>query len=106
MQCPARLSPFFDSLLVINDIKTRTDHKTGGMTSNFWEEIADDTLNGAEEDDATAFNVFLNKEDPHYDEVMEVDLTDYDCTTEGVCKKKFNLLLKMKNSRQEHDNQW
>jgi hypothetical protein len=41
-----------------------------------------------------------------------VDLTDYDCTTKSVCKKKFHLLLKMKGivdknmtASGEHDNE-
>jgi hypothetical protein len=50
---------FFDSLLSRNDIKTRADHEYGKMPSDFWFYVAD-TLNGAEEDDDTAFTVVLN----------------------------------------------
>jgi hypothetical protein len=86
---------FYDDLLAINDIKTRSDHETGGMPSDFWSDVAE-TMNGAEEDDNSPYTVVLNEDDPHYDEVMELDLSDYDFMTTSVIKKKFNHLMKMK----------
>ena len=44
-------------------------------------------MNGAEEDDNSPYTVVLNEDDPHYDEVMELDLSDYDFMTTSVIKK-------------------
>jgi hypothetical protein len=32
---------FHQPLLKLNDIKTQTDHETGGMPNDFWSDVAD-----------------------------------------------------------------
>ena len=75
---------FFDSLIKLNDIKTCTDHETGGLPSHFWNDVAD-ALNVSEDDDhnnSCATNiVIISPEDAHYEELMDLDLDDYDATT-------------------------
>jgi hypothetical protein len=58
----------------------------GWLPSDFWSDVAE-TMNGAEEDDNSPYTVVLNEDDPHYDEVMELDLSDYDFMTTSVIKK-------------------
>jgi hypothetical protein len=101
---------FLDDLLALNDGKNRVDHETGGMPSDFWTGVTD-ALNCASDDDATASTVILSEEDPHYEEVMELDLNDYDLMTSAVVRKKFNLLMKIRKIIRknmtlsgEHDN--
>jgi hypothetical protein len=85
---------FLDDLLALNDGKNRVDHETGGMPSDFWAGVTE-ALNCASDDDATASTVIIAEEDPHYEEVMELDLNDYDQMTSAVVRKKFNLLMKI-----------
>jgi hypothetical protein len=80
------------------------------MPSDFWTGVTD-ALNCASDDDATASTVILSEEDPHYEEVMELDLNDYDLMTSAVVRKKFNLLMKIRKIIRknmtlsgEHDN--
>jgi len=103
---------FFDSLIKLNDIKTRTDHETGGLPSHFWNDVAD-ALNVSEDDDDDncATIIVISPEDAHYEELMDLDLDDYDATTGAAARKKFNLLMKvlkvMKRNMTisgEHDN--
>jgi hypothetical protein len=101
---------FFESFLKLNDIKTRSDHETGGLPSDFWADVAE-ALNGDAEDDDSATNIVISLEDPHYDELMDLDLDDFDITTSSVLRKKFNLLLKVRKVMKqnmtlsgEHDN--
>jgi hypothetical protein len=99
-----------DSFLALNDIKNRVDHETGGMPEDFWADVAE-ALNGSSEDDNSALEVVLSEEDPHYGEIMQLDLEDFDIMTSSAIRKKFNMLLKVrkvmeKNMTQsgEHDN--
>ena len=101
---------FLDDLLALNDGKNRVDHETGGMPSDFWTGVTE-ALNCASDDDATASTVILSEEDPHYEEVMELDFNDYDLMTSAVVRKKFNLLMKIRKIIRknmtlsgEHDN--
>jgi hypothetical protein len=63
---------FLDDLLALNDGKNRVDHETGGMANDFWAGVTE-ALNCASDDDATASTVILAEEDPHYEELMELD---------------------------------
>jgi hypothetical protein len=63
-----------------------------------------------EEDDATALQVVMSEEDAHYDEVVDLDLEDFDLMTSAVIRKKFNQLMKVRRQVQvnmtlsgEHD---
>jgi len=101
---------FFEDFLKLNDIKTRSDHETGGLPSDFWADVAE-ALNGACEDDDSAETIVLSEEDPHYEELLDLDLTDYDILTASVIRKKFNMLMKVRKVMQknmtisgEHDN--
>lgn len=104
---------FFPSLLKLNDIKTRTDHETGGMPNDFWSDVADalNTADDDDDDDDTAINIIMDETDPHFDEMQELDLEDFDNTTGPASRKKFNVLMKVmkvmkKNmtTSGEHDN--
>jgi hypothetical protein len=101
---------FFDNFLKLNHTKTRSNHETGGLPSNFWCDVAE-ALNGACEDDNTnsALNIVLSVENPHYDELLDLDLTDYDLLTALVNTKKFNMLMKVRKVVQkigQPPNQW
>jgi hypothetical protein len=57
-----------------------------------------DTLNTAnddDDDDDTAINIIMDETDPHFDEVQELDLEDFDNTTGPASRKKFNVLMKV-----------
>ena len=103
-------SNFVNSLLKLNDIKTRTDHESGGLPSDFWAEVAD-VLNGASEDDDSAQQIVLSLEDPYYDEIFLIDLDEFDNMTSAAIRKKFNMLMKVRRVMKrnmttsgEHDN--
>ena len=63
----------FELFLKSNDIKTRSNHETGGLPSRFWADVAE-ALNGNSEDDNSASNIVISLEDPHYNELMDLDL--------------------------------
>jgi hypothetical protein len=87
---------FIDGLLALNDNKTWVDHETGGSLPNdFWANVAE-TVNSLEEGDATALQVVMSEEDAHYDEVVDLDLEDFDLMTSAVIRKKFNQLMKVR----------
>jgi hypothetical protein len=83
------------SLLALNGNKMRVDHETGGSLPNdFWANVTE-TVNSLEEDDATALQVVMSEEDAHCDEVVDLDLEDFDLMTSAVIQKKFNQLMKV-----------
>lgn len=86
---------FFETFLKLNDIKKRVDHETGSMPNNFWDDVAE-TLNGASEDDESPLLIVVKPTDRHYDELMDVNLNEFDLTTGIALRKKFNLLLKVR----------
>jgi hypothetical protein len=93
---------FFDNFLKLNDIKTQSDHKTGGLPSNFWCDVAE-ALNGACKDDKNrALNIVISVEDPHYEELLDLDLIDYDLLMASVIIKKFNMLMKVRKVMQKN----
>lgn len=101
---------FFESFLKLNDIKKRSDHETGELPSDFWADVAS-ALNGDSEDDDSPLSLVISPHDRHYDEMMDLDLHEFDMVTASVVRKKFNMLLKvrkvMKNNMTvsgEHDN--
>jgi hypothetical protein len=59
-----------------------------------WNDVAD-ALNVSEDDNDCATNIVISPEDAHYDELMDLDLDDYDATTGASVQKKFNLLMKV-----------
>jgi hypothetical protein len=54
---------FFEDFLKLNDIKTRSNHETGGLPSDFWADVAE-ALNDACEDNDSAETIVLSVEDP------------------------------------------
>ena len=101
---------FLDSFLALNDIKNRVDHETGGLPSNFWADVAE-AVNGASEDDNCALQVVIADNDAHRNEIMLLDLEEFDIMTSQAIRKKFNLLMKVRNEMKknmtfsgEHDN--
>ena len=66
--------------------QARIDHETGGMPSNFWEDISD-AMNGAGEDDGSALTIVINEDDPHAEEIHDVDLQKFDLMTSDAIKK-------------------
>ena len=86
---------FLESFLKLNDIKTRTNHESGGLPSDFWTDVAD-ALNGASEDDDSPLKVVMSEDDPHFEEIDLLDLEEFDQTTPAAIRKKFNLLLKVR----------
>ena len=55
----------------------------GRLPSNFWADVAD-AVNGASEDDDSALQVILSEEDPHRDEIMSMDLEEFDIMTYDI----------------------
>jgi hypothetical protein len=101
---------FLDSFLALNDIKTRVDHETGGLPSDFWSDVAD-AVNGSSEDDGSALQVIIADDDTHRSEILLMDLEDFDIMTSSAIRKKFNMLLKVRKEMKknmtisgEHDN--
>lgn len=88
---------FYESFVSLNDIKTRADHETGGLPSNFWADVAD-SLNGASEDDDSPLKVVMREEDPHFQEVDTLDLDEFDVITPIAIRKKVNLLFKVRRA--------
>jgi hypothetical protein len=95
---------FLDDLLALKHGKNQVNHETGGMPSDFWAGVTD-ALNCASDDDATASTVILSEEDPHYEEVMQLDLNDYDLmTSAGSGEKKVQLVDEnLEDHQKEHD---
>ena len=101
---------FIDGLLALNDNKTRADHESGrSLPNDFWANVAE-TVNILEEDDSTALQVVMSEDNPYYNEVVDLDLEDFDLMTPAVIKKKFNQLMKVRRQVQvnmttsgEHD---
>jgi hypothetical protein len=101
---------FVDDLVALNDIKKRNDHETpGSLPKDFWANVAE-SFNSLEEDDDTALKVVMSEADPHYEEVLDLVLEDFDMMTDVVIRKKFNQLMKVRREVQanmttsgEHD---
>lgn len=77
---------FLDSYLKLNDAKTRVDHESGEIPKNFWHDVAE-SMNGSDNDDDTALKIVLDEDDRHYDEIADVDLTEFDLMTATAIKK-------------------
>jgi hypothetical protein len=86
---------FVDRFLALNDAKSRVDHETGGMRSNFWEDVMD-AMNGSDDDDSSAVLLVLDDDDPHGDDITQIDIQQFDLMTVDAIKKKVYKLLKMR----------
>lgn len=86
---------FLEPFLALNDIKKRIDHEVGMLPNEFWNEVAE-AMNGALEDDNSPLDLVISEEDPHYGDLLLLDLDEYDLMTSEVMRKKFNMLLKVR----------
>ena len=92
---------FYDLFLKLNDIKKRKEHEAGGLPLDFWGDVAE-ALNGDSEDDQSPLQTLMSPENPHYDELMDLNLEEFDHMTSSVIRKKFNLLLKVRKVMQRN----
>lgn len=88
---------FYDSFIKLNDVKNRTDHETGGMPSDFWWSDVAEAINGDSSDDPSPLQTIIPPGNPHFDELNDLDLENFDNMTSEVLRKRFNLLLKVRN---------
>ena len=58
----------------------RVDHETGRLPRNFWEDVAA-AMNGSGDDDDTALQVVIAEEDEQYEEIMSINLQQFDFMT-------------------------
>ena len=103
-------SNFEESFLAVNDIKNRKEHETRMLPKDFWNDVAD-ALNVVSEDDDSALQLVISEDDLQYEELLLVDLEEYDLMTSDAIRKKFNMLLKVRRIMKknmttsgEHDN--
>jgi hypothetical protein len=101
---------FLDSFLKLNDTKTRADHESGEIPKAFWKEVAE-AMNASSDDDGTALQVVIAEDDNHYEEIMSIELQQFDTMSDSAIRKKVQSLFKVrkeikKNMSQsgEHDN--
>ena len=93
---------FLDSFLALNDSKKRTDHETGELPKNFWEDVLE-AMNGSDDDDDdTALQIVIAQEDEHYEEIKSVKLQEFDIMSSSAIKKKVNQLLKVRKQIQKN----
>jgi hypothetical protein len=92
---------FLDSLLALNDIKNRIDHETGGLPNDFWSDVAE-AVNGASEDDDSPLRIVISDEDIHRDEIITMDLEDFDMMSSDAIRKKFNMLMKVRKEMKKN----
>ena len=86
---------FYDNFIKLNDIKNRHDHEAKLLPDDFWNDVAE-AMNGDAADDDSALNTVMNPLDPHWEEVIDLNLNEFDLTTSAALRKKFNLLLKVR----------
>jgi hypothetical protein len=86
---------FYDNFIKLNDIKTRRDHEAKLLPDDFWNDVAE-AMNGDAADDDSALKTVMCPLDPHWEEVIDLDLNEFDLTTSAALRKKFNLLLKVR----------
>jgi hypothetical protein len=103
-------SSFYNNFLKLNDIMKRAAHEAGGLPSDFWGDVTE-ALNGDSDDDPSPLQTVVDPNDPHVDDLMHLDLEEFDNMTTSVIRKKFHLLLKVRNVMKvnmttsgEHDN--
>jgi hypothetical protein len=53
-------------------------------------------VNGGLEEDNAPYEIVMSEDDPHYDELMEVSLQDFDLFSTEAVKKKINSLFKVR----------
>ena len=86
---------FYDTFIKLNDIKNRRDHEERLLPDDFWNDVAE-AMNGDAADDDSALKTVICPLDPHWEEVIDLDLNEFDNTTAVALRKKFNLLLKVR----------
>ena len=94
-------SPFWESFRKLKD------HQTGETFTTFWRDVAD-AVNGSNNHDdnndndnsATALQVILAEDDPHYDKIQSINLQHFDVMTDTVIRKKVLRLVKVRKEIQ------
>jgi hypothetical protein len=88
-------SNFYENFIKLNDIKNHEDHEAKLLPEDFWNDVAE-AMNGDAADDDSALKTVMSPLDPHWEELNDLDLNEFDQTTSDALRKKFNLLLKVR----------
>jgi hypothetical protein len=69
-----------------NDIMKRAELEAGGLPSDFWGDVTK-ALNGDLDDNPSPLQTVVDPNNPHVDDLMHLDLEEFDNMTTSVIRK-------------------
>jgi hypothetical protein len=92
---------FVDRFLALNNVKNRVDHETRLMPNDFWADVSD-AMNGSTDNDSCATVSVFDNDNPHAEEITDIDIDLFDMMTADAIKKKVYKLLKVRAAMQKN----